>query len=52
MVLYGMRGQYSTSTPWSDFAAFSILFTIPPLIVAFLLQRYIVAGLTVGGVKG
>ncbi len=52
MVLYGMQGQYSTSTPWSDFAAFSILFTIPPLLVAFFLQRYIVAGLTVGGVKG
>jgi ABC-type maltose transport system permease subunit len=30
----------------------SILMTIPIVIMFFLLQRYLVSGLTVGGVKG
>jgi multiple sugar transport system permease protein len=29
-----------------------VIGSIPPLALAFLLQRYIVAGLTVGSVKG
>lgn len=29
-----------------------IIGSIPPLILAFLLQKYIVAGLTAGSVKG
>jgi arabinogalactan oligomer/maltooligosaccharide transport system permease protein len=52
MALNGMVGQYASSTPWSDFAAFSILFAIPPMVAYALLQRYIVGGLTIGGVKG
>ncbi len=52
MALNGMVGQYAANTPWSDFAAFSILFAIPPIIAYALLQRYIVSGLTIGGVKG
>lgn len=52
MALNGMVGQYASSTPWSDFAAFAILFAIPPIVAYALLQRYIVGGLTVGGVKG
>ena len=52
MALNGMVGQYASSTPWSDFAAFAILFAIPPIFAYALLQRYIVGGLTVGGVKG
>ena len=50
MALRSMQGQFAT--PWSDFAAMSILMTIPILIMFFLAQRYIVSGLTVGGVKG
>ena len=52
MALNGMVGQYASSTPWSDFAAFAILFAIPPIVAYALLQKYIVGGLTVGGVKG
>jgi arabinogalactan oligomer / maltooligosaccharide transport system permease protein len=52
MALNGMVGQYASNTPWSDFAAFSILFAFPPIVAYALLQRYIVGGLTVGGVKG
>ena len=52
MALNGMVGQYASSTPWSDFAAFSILFAFPPIVAYALLQKYIVGGLTVGGVKG
>lgn len=50
MALRSMQGQFST--PWSEFAAMSILMTIPILILFFAFQRYIVSGLTVGGVKG
>lgn len=39
-------------TPWSDFAAFSILFAAPVSIVFFFFQKYIVGGLAIGGVKG
>ncbi len=52
MALNGMVGQYAGSTPWSSFAAFSILVALPVSVVYLLLQRYIVSGLTVGGVKG
>jgi ABC-type maltose transport systems, permease component len=52
MALNGMVGQYASNTPWSNFAAFSILFAIPPILAYAVLQRYIVGGLTVGGVKG
>lgn len=52
MALYGMQGQYAANTPWSQFAAMSILVSIPILIVFFALQKYIVGGLTLGGVKG
>src|SRR5512139_615735 len=52
MTLYGMQGQYAANTPWSQFAAMSILVSIPILIVFFALQKYIIGGLTLGGVKG
>ena len=51
MALYAMQGQFS-STPWSQFSAFAILFAIPPAVVFFFAQRYITSGLAVGGVKG
>jgi len=52
MALNGMVGQYASNTPWSNFAAFSILFALPPILAYAFLQKYIVGGLTVGGVKG
>ncbi len=50
MALRSMQGQFAT--PWSDFAAMSILMSIPVVLLFFAMQRYIVSGLTVGGVKG
>ncbi len=52
MALNGMVGQYAGNTPWSSFAAFSILVALPVSVVYLFLQKYIVSGLTVGGVKG
>lgn len=52
MALYGMQGQYASSTPWSKFAAMSIIVSVPVVLVFFLLQKYLVGGLTAGGVKG
>jgi arabinogalactan oligomer / maltooligosaccharide transport system permease protein len=50
MALRSMQGQFST--PWSQFFALAILMSVPPVLLFFMLQRYIVSGLTVGGVKG
>ncbi len=50
MALRSMQGQFAT--PWSDFAAMSILMSLPIVVLFFALQRYLVSGLTVGGVKG
>ncbi len=52
MALNGMVGQYAGDTRWSEFAAFSILVALPVSVVYLFLQRYIVSGLTIGGVKG
>jgi arabinogalactan oligomer/maltooligosaccharide transport system permease protein len=52
MALYGMQGQYASSTPWSKFAAMSIIVSVPVLVVFFVLQRFLLSGLTAGGVKG
>lgn len=52
MSLYSFQGQYSSQVPWSDFAAMSILITLPVVFVFFLLQRWFVSGLAVGSVKG
>ena len=52
MALNGMVGQYAASTPWSQFAAFSILVALPVMVVYIFLQKYIISGLAIGGVKG
>jgi arabinogalactan oligomer/maltooligosaccharide transport system permease protein len=50
VALYKMAG--SQSVPWGSFAAGALLISIPLLLVFFLTQRFLVSGLTVGGVKG
>jgi arabinogalactan oligomer/maltooligosaccharide transport system permease protein len=50
MALRSMQGQFAT--PWSDFSALSIVMSVPIILLFFALQRYLVGGLTVGGVKG
>lgn len=52
MALYAMVGQYGTTKPWSEFAAMAIILSLPVVVTMLLLQRYIVSGLTAGGVKG
>lgn len=52
MALYNMVGQYSNTTPWSHFAAMSIVIALPVTIVYLFVQRYFVGGLAIGGVKG
>jgi arabinogalactan oligomer/maltooligosaccharide transport system permease protein len=52
IALNSMVGQFARTTPWSEFAAFAILFALPVSVVFFVFQRYLVGGLAVGGVKG
>jgi arabinogalactan oligomer/maltooligosaccharide transport system permease protein len=52
MALNAMVGQYAGTTPWSQFSAMALLVALPVSIVYLFLQRYIISGLTVGGVKG
>ncbi|PWB53224.1 MAG: ABC transporter permease [Anaerolineales bacterium] len=52
MTLYNMTGQYATSIPWNTFSAFSIIVAAPVAIIYIILQKQIVSGLTLGGVKG
>lgn len=52
MALYGMVGQFAGQTPWSKFAAFAILVALPVSVLYLYLQKYIVGGLALGGVKG
>lgn len=52
IALNGMVGQFATTTPWSMFSAFAIMFALPVSIVYLILQKYIIGGLAVGGVKG
>ncbi|MFN3372740.1 ABC transporter permease [Chloroflexus islandicus] len=42
----------SQSVPWGNFAAGGLLIILPTIIVFLMLQRFLVSGLTVGGVKG
>jgi multiple sugar transport system permease protein len=41
----------STGTPWNEVMAVATVVAIPIVLVFILLQRYIVGGLTIGGVK-
>jgi arabinogalactan oligomer/maltooligosaccharide transport system permease protein len=52
MTLYNMVGQYATSIPWNTFSAFAIIVAFPVAVIYMILQKQIVSGLTLGGVKG
>lgn len=52
MTLYNMTGQYATQVPWNRFAAMVIIIALPVALVYMVLQKQIVGGLTLGGVKG
>lgn len=52
MALYNMVGQYAGNTSWSKFSAMAILVALPVSVVYLYLQKYIVSGLAIGGVKG
>jgi multiple sugar transport system permease protein len=40
------------STQWGVLMAAATLIALPPLVLATLVQRWLVAGLTLGAVKG
>lgn len=44
--------QVRWETPWNLFAAMSILYALPIIIVFIIAQRYLKSGLTLGGIKG
>jgi len=48
--LAGLAGQYQTE--WANYAAGSVLVCIPVVVLFLALNRYLVSGLTLGGVKG
>jgi arabinogalactan oligomer / maltooligosaccharide transport system permease protein len=48
--IYAFQGQYQTQ--WGDFAAASFLISIPVLLLFTFMGRFMISGLTLGGVKG
>jgi multiple sugar transport system permease protein len=42
----------SDEAPWNYMMAMSLVYALPPIVVYYALRRYMVAGLTMGGVKG
>jgi arabinogalactan oligomer/maltooligosaccharide transport system permease protein len=51
MSLWSMVGQFSGDTPWSVFAAMALMVALPVAVIYLFLQKYIVGGLVIGGVK-
>ena len=45
-------GSDERNAPWSLFAAGAVVAAVPIIALFMYLQRYIVSGLTAGGVKG
>ncbi|QSW99582.1 sugar ABC transporter permease [Haloterrigena alkaliphila] len=48
--LYALVDDYET--PWTEFAAFAILFALPVAIIYFAAQNYVESGLSFGGMEG
>jgi multiple sugar transport system permease protein len=42
----------SDEAPWNYMMAIAIIYSLPPVLIYFALRRFMVAGLTMGGVKG
>ena len=42
----------SDEAPWNYMMSVAIVYSLPPIAVYYALRRYMVAGLTMGGVKG
>jgi multiple sugar transport system permease protein len=42
----------SDEAPWNYMMAIALIYSLPPIAIYFGLRRFMVAGLTVGGVKG
>jgi multiple sugar transport system permease protein len=42
----------SDEAPWNYMMAIAIVYSLPPIAIYYALRRYMVAGLTMGGVKG
>jgi multiple sugar transport system permease protein len=42
----------SDEAPWHYMMAIAIIYSLPPIAIYFGLRRFMVAGLTVGGIKG
>ncbi len=42
----------SDEAPWNYMMAIAIIYSLPPIAIYFALRRFMVAGLTFGGVKG
>ena len=42
----------SDEAPWNYMMAIAMIYSLPPIAIYFGLRRYMVAGLTMGGVKG
>lgn len=42
----------SDEAPWSYLMAVALVFSLPPIAVYYALRRYMVSGLTMGGIKG
>lgn len=48
--LSSLFGEYVT--PWNQIMATALIFTIPPVVLFLLVQRYFVSGLSAGAIKG
>lgn len=48
--LSSLLGEYVT--PWNQVMATALIFTMPPVVLFLLVQRYFVSGLGAGAVKG
>ena len=42
----------SDEAPWNYMMAIAIIYSLPPIAIYFALRRFMMAGLTMGGVKG